>query len=165
MTAKRGKILVIGLGNPILGDDGVGWHIAMAAQTACEGCSQADSVNFELSSAGGLGLMEQMVGYQRAIIADSIVTSASEIGAIRSKPFSEYLATAHSSSSHDATLQAALEIGRRMGLLLPTELWAITIEIAPSYVFSETLSPAVASAVPGAADLIRTRLAELSNPD
>ena len=163
MKVEKGAILVIGLGNPILGDDGVGWHIVRAAESVCLGNAQLASAAFELSSAGGLGLMEQMVGYRRAIIADSVVTPAGKVGAIYAKPFDDFKSTAHSNSSHDATLHAALEIGRKMGLALPSEIWAVAIEIAPTYDFSEKLTPAVAEAVPGAVDLIRIRLAELSN--
>ncbi|MEX2160477.1 MAG: hydrogenase maturation protease [Anaerolineales bacterium] len=153
MGSEGGKTLVIGLGNPILGDDGVGWQIAKAAQESYQG-----DATFELSSSGGLGLMELMVGYERVILADAIVTPDVHIGAVHSQPLDKINATAHSNSSHDASLQAALETGRRMGLQLPDEIWVVAVEIEPSYVFSETLSPAVAAAVPVAADLVKDKL-------
>jgi len=107
--------------------------------------------------------MELMVGYERVIIADAMVTKDGKTGAVHSEPFAALAPSAHANSSHDATLHAALEIGRKMGLALPSEIWAVAIEIAPTYDFSEKLTPAVAEAVPGAVDLIRIRLAELSN--
>lgn len=102
--------------------------------------------------------MEQMVGYERVIIADAIVTEAGRVGAVHSQPLEAIRATAHSNSSHDASLQAALETGRRMGLQLPNEIWVVAVEIEPNFVFSESLSPAVATAVPKAASLITDML-------
>ena len=102
--------------------------------------------------------MELMVGYERVIIADAMVTKDGKTGAVHSEPFAALAPSAHANSSHDATLYAALETGRRMGWNLPTEVWVVGVEIEPSYTFSETLSPAVAAAVPVAAKLILARL-------
>lgn len=157
MSAESGTTLVIGLGNPILGDDGIGWRVVQAAQAASPQPAGISSMTFEYSSAGGLGLMELMVGYQKVIIADAIVRKSGEIGAVLSVPFTA-LTPAHANSSHDATLSAALETGRKMGWPLPAEIWIVGVEIEPSYTFSEILSPAVADAVPEAAKLILARL-------
>lgn len=158
MGSAGGKTLVIGLGNPILGDDGVGWHVIQAVQRSHLEATDHELPAFEFSSSGGLGLMEQMVGYERVILADAIVTPEVHIGAVHSQPLDTINATAHSTSSHDASLQAALETGRRMGLQLPNEIWVVAVEIEPSYVFSETLSPVIAAAVPVAANLIESKL-------
>lgn len=153
-TAK-GKTLVLGLGNPILGDDGVGWRITQVAEISCQEGAGDDSVVFELSSSGGLGLMELMVGYERVIIADAILTPDGEYGRIHCAPLDAIKATAHSNSSHDATLPAALETGRLMGLQLPATILVVGVEIEPTFEFSEALSPTVAAAVePAAATLL-----------
>ena len=154
------KTLVIGLGNPILGDDGAGWHIAQAAESLCKNSECEDAVKFEKAATGGLSLMEQMVGYEKVIIADSIITSEAQVGTIHSKPLSAIpnLRTAHSNSSHDTSLQAALETGRKMRLELPEDVWVVAIEIEPSYTFSEKLSDPVAAAVPEAAELIQKKV-------
>src|SRR3990172_4887403 len=157
MTAERGNTLVIGLGNPILGDDGIGWHVAEAVEAASLEPAGKSSTSFEYCSAGGLGLMELMVGYEKVIIADAIAREGGKIGTVLSMPFTA-LTPAHANSSHDATLYSALETGRKMGWPLPSEIWVVGVEIEPSYTFSETLSPAVAAAIPQAAELVLARL-------
>lgn len=154
------KTLVIGLGNPILGDDGAGWHIAKAAESLCKSTECENAVKFENAASGGLALMEQMVGYEKVIIADSIITPEGQVGAIHSKPLSALpnLRTAHSNSSHDVSLQAALETGRKMKLELPEDVWVVAVEIQPTYTFSEKLSDPVAAAVPEAAELIQKKV-------
>jgi len=65
------KTLVIGLGNPILGDDGVGWKVAKELTTLID---PDTSVEIDCASLGGLSLMERMLGYQRVIVIDSMET-------------------------------------------------------------------------------------------
>jgi hydrogenase maturation protease len=158
MHCKR--TLVIGLGNPILGDDGAGWHITKAAEILCKNTECENAVKFEKAALGGLALMEQMVGYERVIIADSIITPEGNIGTIHSTPLNALpnLRTAHSNSSHDVSLQAALETGRKMRLDLPDDVWVVAVEIAPTYTFSEKLTDPVAAAVSEAADLIQKKV-------
>ena len=61
--------MVIGLGNPILGDDGVGWRVA--EEIARNTINQPD-VEVDCASLGGLSLMERLTGYERVILVDSI---------------------------------------------------------------------------------------------
>ena len=66
------KIIVVGLGNPILGDDGVGWKVA--EEFANIDPFKSRSIDVDYLSVGGLTLMEHMVGYQHAILIDAIQT-------------------------------------------------------------------------------------------
>ncbi|HMZ07522.1 MAG TPA: hydrogenase maturation protease, partial [Anaerolineales bacterium] len=65
------KTLIVGLGNPILGDDGVGWKVVEEIKKQTPS-SQGD-VDVICLSLGGLALMEHLIGYQRAILVDSFV--------------------------------------------------------------------------------------------
>jgi hydrogenase maturation protease len=151
------KTIIIGLGNPILSDDGVGWKVAekiseqLLALSKVEGSAISDqSVNVETASLGGLSLMERMVGYERVILIDSMETGQSPIGSVRVFALDELAnpSAGHSASAHDTSLMTALETGRSMGLAVPREVQVVAIEAAQVYDFSEELSPAVADAVP-----------------
>jgi hydrogenase maturation protease len=151
-------ILIIGLGNPILGDDGVGWRVAEAVlsrlETEIPGLAAEIEVDF--LSVGGLSLMERMVGYQKAILIDAIVTNQHPEGTVQYFPLAAIPNSAfgHLCSSHDTTLQNALEVGRRMGASLPEQIEVVGVEAREVFDFSEDLSPKVAQAVPQAADFI-----------
>ncbi len=69
VPTARPETIVIGLGNPILGDDGVGWQLTrqVEARLAEKGAASSRLVEFDYLSAGGLGLMERLVGYSRAL--------------------------------------------------------------------------------------------------
>ena len=66
--AEPGDTLVVGLGNPILGDDGVGWRVI----DELDGMDHGDA-SLQQACVGGVSLMEIMVGYRRAIIVDAVI--------------------------------------------------------------------------------------------
>ena len=160
---KYETILLIGLGNPILGDDGVGWRIVRNLEEALKSLDKSSSnlkVETEYLSLGGLSLMERMIGYQEVILVDSILTGMKPNGTIYSLPLSSLpnISTGHSTAIHDTSLATAMEVGRKMGLDLPEEVWVVAVEAENVYEFSEVLSPPVKAAVPGAVDLLLTIL-------
>ncbi len=141
--------LVIGLGNPVLGDDGVGWLVVGEAEARWSG---APGVEFDRLAVGGLTLMERLVGARRAILVDAVVTGLDPAGTVRllepgTIPGRD---ATHLDSPHDVTLRTALELGRTLGAALPDEIAVLTIEAERVGEFSERLTPAVAAAVPGA---------------
>ncbi len=159
MTESKAT-LVIGLGNPILGDDGVGWHVAEACRASLNGHVSEQKIEFDFLTLGGLSLMERMVGYSDVIVVDSIVTGNKPIGTIYSMALSSLpnFSAGHTTSSHDASLQTALEFGRQMGFDLPEDVWVVAVEAQHVYDFSEQLSSAIALVVPKAAEIVRVSL-------
>lgn len=157
------KTLVVGLGNPILGDDGIGWKIAQELQHFKE--IPAD-VDVECLSIGGISLMEAMIDYDRAILIDAIVTHQAPVGNVNIFKLEDFpnLTSGHISSAHDATLLDALQMGKSLGAHLPTDISMVTVESQKVYEFSESLTPDVAAAVPQAIRIILDLLIE-SKPE
>ena len=147
------KTIVVGLGNPILGDDGVGWQIARQVQQRCDFPSNVD---VDCLSVGGISLMERLIGYERAILIDSFVTNKNPIGTLLCCSLDELpnRALGHICSAHDTTLQNAIKIGQELGAQLPKEITVVAVEAQDVYDFSEQLSPTVAAAVPTAIQVI-----------
>ncbi len=145
------KTLVIGLGNPILGDDGVGWRVAeeIARKTA-----DRPEVEVDCVALGGLSLMERLTGCERVILVDSIFTGEKPVGTVSQFALSDIpdLTAGHSASAHDTSLHNALNVGRSMDIPLPRDedVLIVAIEAENVYDFSETLSPPVEAAVPQA---------------
>lgn len=150
------KTLILGLGNPLLGDDGVGWRVAEAAQKQITDAM----IEIDFHAGGGLALMERLVGYARAIIVDALNTGNAPPGTVRSLRLEDLPShvVSHLASAHETDLKTALQVGRQMGAALPTEILIVGIESQQVYDFSETLSPAVAAAVPRAVQLVLTQL-------
>ena len=154
------KTLVLGLGNPILGDDGVGWHVAEWVKL---NLPENSPVDIDCLAVGGLSLMEHMLGYSKVILIDAINTGRSPQGTVTSFRLEDLpnRALGHLSSSHDTTLQNALEVGRQMGAQVPDQITIVAIESQDVFDFSEQLSAAVSEAVPKAGQLVLDHLKQM----
>ncbi len=146
------KTLVIGLGNPILTDDGVGVHIARRVSALLDPDSGVDVIE---ASVGGLQLMEAMIGYERVVIIDAIMTPGGIPGAVYELGLDRLPGTLNTSSAHDTNLPTALAVGRRLGAPLPADenVHIIAVEAVDVLTFGENCTPPVAAAIPKATKL------------
>jgi hydrogenase maturation protease len=145
------RTLVIGLGNPLVTDDSVGLRVAAALRHIL-----ADRPDVDVAEDywGGLRLMERLIGYDRAIIVDAIVTGAPPGTIHRLTP--DDLPTQHSASAHDVNLPTALEFGRQAGARLPqtSDILLVAVEAADILSFGQRCTPAVEAAIPAAVDVV-----------
>lgn len=146
------KTIVIGLGNPILGDDGVGWRVAEKVASQLDPDLQ---VEVECLSLGGISLMEHLIGYDQVILIDALVADE-EPGSIRVSNLDDLpnFAAFHTASDHDTSLQNALKLGRDLGAHLPQEVIVVGIVIRRVLDFSEELSPPVEKAIMDAVPIV-----------
>ena len=157
------KILLIGLGNPILGDDGVGWVVAHEVEKRLVGSKQ--NIEVDCLALGGLSLMERMIGYQHVILVDSLNTGQRDQGAVIVFSLDEMddLIYGHSSAAHDASLKQSLEVGRNLNAILPDDrdVHVVAIEAKHVYDFKEELSTDIAAAVPVAIQMVLNLFAKI----
>jgi len=146
------KTLVVGLGNPILGDDGVGWKVAEKVYLQL---SPDQSIIVDCLSLGGISLMEHLIGYDRAILIDAFAADE-DLGSIHVMKLNDMpdYSAYHISSAHDTSLQNAIEMGRSLGAYLPEDIMVVGIATHRIYDFSEALSPPVVEAVPQAVKIV-----------
>lgn len=149
------KTLVLGLGNPILTDDGVGIHVVRTVAARL----QRDDVVFAEACLGGLRLLDVIAGYHRVIIVDAI-QSRGKPGVVHSLHPDGPRASEHSGSTHDLSLSGALALGRNLGIMLPDDkaIVIIAVEVEDVLTFGEVCTPAVAASIPHAVEVV---LAEL----
>lgn len=144
---------MIGLGNPILGDDGIGWRVAEEYQRQS---SLPQGVEVDRLAIGGISLMEHLIGYDQAILIDAITTHEHTIGSVLCFTIDDLpnLAAGHLTSAHDTTLSEAIQVGRSIGASLPERITLVAIEAQKVYEFSEELTPPVAASIPIAVQAI-----------
>jgi hydrogenase maturation protease len=136
------RTLVLGLGNPLLGDDAIGLLVSAVLRERLAGRADVDVRDEE---AGGLRLMEVMTGYDRAIVVDAAVSGAVP-GTIRRMGPDE-VPTQRTAIAHGIDLPRALELGRTLGLPMPSEVRVVAIEAQRVLEFSHEMTPAVAAAL------------------
>jgi len=138
------KTLVLGLGNPILSDDGVGIQVAheVADQLSNPQVAVAET------SAAGLSLLDCLVGYDNVIIIDAIQTEKGEAGQIYRMGAEDFSLTKHFSSPHQINLATALELGKMLNLEMPRQITVFAVEAKDITSFSEKCTPEVERAIP-----------------
>jgi hydrogenase maturation protease len=158
MESKKSRALVVGLGNPMLGDDGVGWRVAEEVKKQLP---LGLPVDVDCLSLGGISLMEHLIGYGRAILIDAFALEE-PVGSILILKLSDLpnYSAFHTISVHDTPLQTAIELGRAMGAQLPDDVTVVGIATKRACDFSKTLSPPVAEAVSQAANFVLDLLGE-----
>ena len=141
------RTLVIGLGNPILMDDGVGILTAYAVQ---EALSTIDtSVDVIELSVGGITLMEHMIGYERVIIIDAYWVLPEQVGQVMIFDAGDFTETLNTRSTHDSDLPTALRVGRSLGARLPEDDAIQIVAVTANQVldFGDQPTPPVKAAI------------------
>lgn len=153
-TKREKSMLVLALGNDLLGDDGVGLRAARALQAE----SPAD-VDIVETGEAGLALLEMLEGYRFALLLDAMKTGAHAPGTLFDlgpEQFERVLAP----SPHYAGLPEVLALARRLSIDFPEEIRVLAVEVENPYEFSESLTPGVEAAMPEYLNCIRAVLAE-----
>lgn len=140
------KTIIIGLGNPILGDDAIGCRAAELVERQIKDL-HLTNVEVEQFYRGGISLMERLIGYDQALIIDSIQGRGSVLGEIVQLTLDD-IPSQTVNSPHDSTLKSAIELGRQLGEKLPERIDILAVEIKSEFEFSEQLTPPVEAALP-----------------
>ena len=133
------EILILGIGNEILTDDGIGVKIVKLLEKRIIN----DSIHFETIWVGGLDLIEVFDGYKTIIIIDAIKTGEKDPGFIWDLTPENFRNTLHLSNIHDLTFIEAINAGRKLGYKIPETIHVLAIEILEDLVFSNEFSPEI----------------------
>lgn len=154
------KTIVLGIGNPLLGDDGVGVHVARQLRTRIS----QPGVTIDESYTGGMNLLDLIRGYDRAILIDTIHKKDENVGSVNRYDLSD-LPTIHSCNPHDTSLSEAIMFAKQLGDdHIPTEIIIYGISLQDHCrVFTEQLSHAIQHAIPKTIDLIISDLESMNN--
>jgi hydrogenase maturation protease len=131
------KILVLGIGNDILKDDGIGPKLIKDLQKE----TFPKGICFNTSSMGGLEILEMIRDYHTVLILDAIKTEGGMPGEVYYFNPSDFHETMHLSNLHDVNFITALELAKKIKLSIPETIHIIAIEIVEDLEFGRSLSP------------------------
>ncbi len=131
------RTLVLGLGNPILSDDRVGIVVARLLG------ERLTDVDFIEASIAGVSILDEIQGYSRLVVVDSIITGTREPGYLHRFVLEDLGPAVPAVSHHGVGLASTFEVGRLMGYDLPGEVEIYAIEATNTTEFGEDLSKAV----------------------
>ena len=149
------KTLVLGIGNPILSDDGAGVLACRMLKEIISESSGFDNVDIDEENVSGLGLLDVILGYDAVILIDSIKTKNGKVGEVYKLGVDDFVNTLHLSSPHDVNFATAIEIGRKnVPEKMPKEIAIYAIEVEIVDVFGEELTEEVKRAIPKVVEMV-----------
>ena len=148
------KTLILGLGNSLLCDDGVGIYVAAELKNRVD----RPEITVMETGVAGLSLLDLLVGYDRAIIVDAIQTVGGKAGQIYRLEPKAFDTALHTASAHGIDFTTALEFGKKLGLPLPQQIIIFAVEVSDISTFSEECTPEVTRAIPTCVEMVLREL-------
>lgn len=144
------KTIIIGLGNPILCDDAVG---ILVTRELANKINQTEEVKIIEASLIGLGLLDEIDGYERLVIIDAIKSGQVPPGKLMQLTLEDLPQNIKTKqgflcSSHGIDLKTSIELGRRMGYSIPRQIDIFAIEVIDNTTFKDTCTPVIEKLIP-----------------
>jgi hydrogenase maturation protease len=152
------RVLVVGVGNPLRGDDGAGLEVARRLRER----AGADAIEVGALEREGIGLLDVWEGARAVVLVDSVRSGAAP-GTIHrldatDRPLPARLRS--SSSTHAVGISEAIELARAVGRL-PSRIVIYGIE-GSRFETGTALSAEVAAAVGRVVDAVLQEARELA---
>jgi hydrogenase maturation protease len=150
MTDKKKIIKVLGCGNTLVGDDGVGIRVIEHLMEM----KLPENVEIIDAGVGGMAILSWIEDTDKVIIIDAVQTGNEPPGTVyeftdKEMPPSDMFML----SLHDLNLVDTLNIGRLVQKM-PDEIVIIGVEVKRVAEFTRDLTPEVESAMPEIIDLV-----------
>ncbi len=133
---NRNKILIHGIGNELLTDDGIGPKLVKRLK----GILSKKNIDYETASIGGLEILEYLQGYHIVIFIDAIRTKDGIPGTVYELSPENFNTTIHLSSIHDVSFLTSVALGKKLGLDMPQFIHIIAVEIIEDRIFDDNFS-------------------------
>ncbi|MFH1415194.1 MAG: hydrogenase maturation protease [Elusimicrobiota bacterium] len=140
--ASKKRTLVLGIGNQILSDDSVGIKVAAGLKKA------AVPAEVRELTATGISLLDEMDGYEKLVIIDSIKTGDNPPGTLIKLSIEDLDYAVNLSTCHNVNLPTAILLGRKLNRKMPGDISIYAVEIMDNNTYSEECTPLVEASIP-----------------
>ncbi|MFP4005365.1 MAG: hydrogenase maturation protease [Candidatus Hadarchaeia archaeon] len=144
------KTLVLGLGNEIKKDDAVG---PILVRKLSEKLDDED-MDFKTSASGRILLLDEIRGYDRVFLIDSIKTEEGKPGVLYYLEPDDLDQESGLFASHNVGLRTMKQIGSSLGMKMP-EIKIIAVEVENPFEFEEGLTESLQNRLPDLIEEIR----------
>jgi hydrogenase maturation protease len=144
---KQRKTLILGIGNILMGDEGIGVHVAQALEKT----SLPNFVECLDGGTGGFNLLEPMQNAEKVILIDATIDGATtgKVHRLRPRFSTDYPRTL---TAHDIGLKDLLDAFYLLGK--PPDVTLFAISISPPQDLKTELSPKLQKLVPKVAEMV-----------
>ncbi|HHT01779.1 MAG TPA: hydrogenase maturation protease [Firmicutes bacterium] len=152
---KRPRILVLGLGNTVVTDDGVGIYVVRRLREIMPAHPQ---VTIEEAALGGFRLLDLVVGFDVLLVIDCMKSEQCPPGEIAQLDEDSLQWTVRLASQHDMNFATAMEFGRALELHMPQNVELYVIGVEDIQTLGEKCTARVEAAIEPAAQLLKKRV-------
>jgi len=146
ISPPNDRTVVLGLGNPVLCDDGVGLAVVAALKRLLER-APIPGVDVLASTRAGFELIDLLQDYRRAILVDCLAVPDPHPGRVRRLGIDDVAGSSRLVNVHDLSVGVAFQLAERLGIRMPTEVEILAVEAGDTCTIVEGLTPAVEAAV------------------
>lgn len=157
-SAPARRTLLLGLGNDILTDDGVGLYVVRQLRDTLAGCP---AIDVRETMEMGLALLDFISGYETVVLVDSIQTGRVAPGVVHELDAAA-LRQLTGRTPHFVGIGETLALGRHLGLPMPQQVRIFAIEVADPFTLGAALSPALQAALPAIVERVGRALRSLA---
>ena len=136
--------MVLGIGSPLICDDGVGFKVVdeIAAMNIPD-------LDVDQQSVSGLDLIEIMMDYRKVVVVDAIVTEKYPAGTVMLLQPEDFKNALHGTNPHEVNIHMAIELGMRLSPeRMPTDIQFVAVEVNDVWTVTDVMTEDVEKAVP-----------------
>ncbi|MEN8191179.1 MAG: hydrogenase maturation protease [Bacteroidota bacterium] len=145
------KLLILGMGNKLFGDDGVG---IVVAERLREIYNNYENIDIEETSWGGFRIIDLLDGYNTAIVIDALQTKRKHLGFVHKLDYQDLIHSVRMVSFHDINFATAIEFAKIMDITMPEKIMVFGIEVDETDHFSEEISPIIKRSVESCINMV-----------
>ncbi|MFI5167491.1 MAG: hydrogenase maturation protease [Thermoanaerobaculales bacterium] len=149
---------MLGLGNPVLGDDAVGLHVAAEVERLLL-ASPLPGVRVLSSARGGFELIDLLAGSTHAVIVDCLEVPGGKPGTVRRLSLKSFAGSARLVGAHEMSVADAFELARTLGIAMPDTVEILAVEGGEMRTLGEGMTPPVSATVKPLARRVLRRVA------
>ena len=137
MTGEKTQSVILGFGNTILRDDGIGVSVG-------EEVAEQLGIEFEPCSMFGFEIIDRISGYEQVFVIDSILVEEKQVGKLFEFDLEDFKNCRHISSPHSTNFAGGLKVAEQLELSVPEEVKIFGIGVQNTNEFGTELSQPLA---------------------
>jgi len=151
--SRENKTLIVGLGNTILRDDGIGIYTVRELE------KHLDKSHFVIQEAsmGGLELIDVIADYKEVIIIDSIISENKPIGTLLELGLDD-IKGGSAWTRHQVSLHEAIKLAKKSKINITNNIRIYGIVVKDISTFSEECTPEIASSLPKIVERVKNKI-------
>jgi len=137
------RVLLLGIGNTVLTDDGVGIYAVREAREAAE----KTGIVVKEAEVAGFALLDILTGFDAVVVVDAVKVEGHAPGDVFLVDPQSMPPSLHLVAAHQVDLPTALALGTEVGAHMPSEVRVVGVQIEIDHTFGTEPTPAVAASV------------------